>query len=335
VLFHLLTGRPPFEGEGMGDIIAAHIREPAPVPSSRAPEIAPVIDQLVLRCLAKAPAERYPTMGELAGAIGQILPYLASPAAHTQWAYAYPGAPSPTPAPPYASGQQPPYASGQQPPYASGQQPPYGSRPGTPVPSPGGQGMTPVPPPGYPPMPTPAPPYASASGQQPPYASGQQPPYGSGQHPPLPTTLGSSHGQVAGGPRARSLAWVLAGVLLVGGAGAAIAVVAMRGRDVRAAGSGGGAGSGAPSAAPDAVQANPPLSPADAAIAVAAVPDAPPMPPADAAAADAPPVADAPPSDAGKRPPRPPPRVPHAGSGTPPGCDRSIDTDCDGIPDVR
>jgi hypothetical protein len=81
-------------------------------------------------------------------------------------------------------------------------------------------------------------------------------------------------------------------------------------------------------------------SPADAAIAVAATPDAAP-PPIDAAVPDVPPVApvDAAVDAPGKRPHRPhPPAVPHAGSGsttTPPGCDRSIDTDCDGIPDVR
>ena len=73
VLFHLLTGRPPFEGEGIGDIISAHIREPAPSPSSRAPEIPPNVDALVLHCLAKAPADRFQTMVELASALGSLL----------------------------------------------------------------------------------------------------------------------------------------------------------------------------------------------------------------------------------------------------------------------
>jgi hypothetical protein len=39
VLFHLMTGRPPFEGEAPGDILSAHIREAAPAPSSRAPSM--------------------------------------------------------------------------------------------------------------------------------------------------------------------------------------------------------------------------------------------------------------------------------------------------------
>ncbi|HMG19724.1 MAG TPA: protein kinase, partial [Kofleriaceae bacterium] len=76
VLFHLLTGRPPFDGEAPGDIMSAHIREPAPVASSRAPEIAPSIDALVMRCLAKAPAERFQTMLELTAALGAVLQQL-------------------------------------------------------------------------------------------------------------------------------------------------------------------------------------------------------------------------------------------------------------------
>jgi serine/threonine-protein kinase len=82
VLFHLLTGRPPFEGEGMGDIIAAHIREPAPPPSSRHAEIAPDVDALVMRCLAKAPADRFPSMAEVVAAIAQILPATLVPPPH-------------------------------------------------------------------------------------------------------------------------------------------------------------------------------------------------------------------------------------------------------------
>jgi serine/threonine protein kinase len=35
VLFTLLTGRPPFVAEGVGDILAMHLRERAPAPAER------------------------------------------------------------------------------------------------------------------------------------------------------------------------------------------------------------------------------------------------------------------------------------------------------------
>ncbi|HEX8111440.1 MAG TPA: protein kinase [Kofleriaceae bacterium] len=73
VLFTLLVGRPPFQADGTGDIIAMHLREPAPAPSQLRPGIPPEVDQLVLRCLAKNAAERFPTAGDLARAIGGLL----------------------------------------------------------------------------------------------------------------------------------------------------------------------------------------------------------------------------------------------------------------------
>jgi hypothetical protein len=153
-----------------------------------------------------------------------------------------------------------------------------------------------------------------------------------------PTTLGASNGQVAPhgappAPRSRSLGWVLATALTLGGAGAVIAVVRTRDGG-RAAARDPGA---APPAVPDAVQAVTPPAPADAAIPVAVAPDAS-LP--DAALPDAaPPSIDAAVDAPARRTHRShAPPGPRAGSGsstTPPGCDRSIDTDCDGIPDVR
>ncbi|HEX3480715.1 MAG TPA: serine/threonine-protein kinase, partial [Kofleriaceae bacterium] len=72
VMFHLLTGRPPFTNMGVGDIIAAHIREPALAPSSLVPEIPSAIDALILRCLAKPPAGRFASMLELATALDRL-----------------------------------------------------------------------------------------------------------------------------------------------------------------------------------------------------------------------------------------------------------------------
>jgi tRNA A-37 threonylcarbamoyl transferase component Bud32 len=73
VLFRLLIGRPPFDAEGVGELIAMHLREPPPVPSSLRAGISPEVDQLVLRCLAKDPAQRFGHGGELAIALGSLL----------------------------------------------------------------------------------------------------------------------------------------------------------------------------------------------------------------------------------------------------------------------
>jgi eukaryotic-like serine/threonine-protein kinase len=78
MLFHLVVGAPPFIGEGIGDVIVAHLREPAPAPSSRLPGVPGAFDALVLRCLAKQPGERFATMAEVAAALEHLMAQLAA-----------------------------------------------------------------------------------------------------------------------------------------------------------------------------------------------------------------------------------------------------------------
>jgi eukaryotic-like serine/threonine-protein kinase len=73
VLFHLITGRPPFDMEGMGEIISAHLREPAPVPSMLVQGMPPGVDELVAGCLAKSPDQRFQTMSDLQTACDALL----------------------------------------------------------------------------------------------------------------------------------------------------------------------------------------------------------------------------------------------------------------------
>ena len=79
VLFHLLVGRPPFDLEGVGAIISAHLREPAPIPSKVAPKVPAFLDAIVARCLAKEPDARYASMTELQHACEAALAQLPSP----------------------------------------------------------------------------------------------------------------------------------------------------------------------------------------------------------------------------------------------------------------
>ncbi len=76
VLFHLLTGRPPFDAKGMGATIAAHLTTPAPRPSEVARHVPAVIDPLVARCLAKRPEDRFANMVELQEACDAVLAQL-------------------------------------------------------------------------------------------------------------------------------------------------------------------------------------------------------------------------------------------------------------------
>ncbi|HEY5947944.1 MAG TPA: protein kinase [Kofleriaceae bacterium] len=80
MLFVLVTGRPPFLAEGSGDLIAMHLREQPPLASTFSPRVPPEVDQLINRCLAKDPAQRFASGTELANAISMLLANLSTAA---------------------------------------------------------------------------------------------------------------------------------------------------------------------------------------------------------------------------------------------------------------
>jgi eukaryotic-like serine/threonine-protein kinase len=65
-LFQVLTGDPPFRGP---DLVAQHLGEAPPVPSSLRPDLSPVHDATLLRALAKAPGDRYGSAADMADAV--------------------------------------------------------------------------------------------------------------------------------------------------------------------------------------------------------------------------------------------------------------------------
>jgi beta-lactam-binding protein with PASTA domain/tRNA A-37 threonylcarbamoyl transferase component Bud32 len=65
LLYELLTGRPPFTGDSPVAIAYQHVRE-NPVPPSRVdPDVPPWADAIVLKAMAKSPADRYQTAGDM------------------------------------------------------------------------------------------------------------------------------------------------------------------------------------------------------------------------------------------------------------------------------
>lgn len=68
VLYELLVGELPFSGTPHG-ILNAHIRQQPPLPASINPAISPEVEDVLLRALSKAPAERYGSASELTEAL--------------------------------------------------------------------------------------------------------------------------------------------------------------------------------------------------------------------------------------------------------------------------
>jgi serine/threonine protein kinase/formylglycine-generating enzyme required for sulfatase activity len=68
ILFHMLTGEVPFAGP-VAAVTAAHAVAPVPRPSSVRPGLDPRLDAIVLKAMAKNPADRYPTAKAFAEAL--------------------------------------------------------------------------------------------------------------------------------------------------------------------------------------------------------------------------------------------------------------------------
>jgi serine/threonine-protein kinase len=59
VLFEMLTGRPPFAGDGASSVIMQHLERPPPPVSDFRHDISPHVEELIRRALEKDPARRY------------------------------------------------------------------------------------------------------------------------------------------------------------------------------------------------------------------------------------------------------------------------------------
>lgn len=88
--FNLLTGRPPFDAAGVG-LFIAHCTQRAPDPRSLAGDVPPACAAIVLRALAKEPADRYSTAHALLADLDAVLGPQAAEAAPP--GTAQPGAP--------------------------------------------------------------------------------------------------------------------------------------------------------------------------------------------------------------------------------------------------
>jgi serine/threonine protein kinase len=73
VLFQMLTGRVPFTAESPVAIFLRHIQTPPPSPRELNSEISPAVEEVILKALAKDPAERYQEAQELAAAYWKAL----------------------------------------------------------------------------------------------------------------------------------------------------------------------------------------------------------------------------------------------------------------------
>jgi serine/threonine-protein kinase len=82
ILYELLTGAPPFHGEGLLDTLHSVAHEPPPPPRRLSAGVPRDLEAVCLKCLQKEPRDRYATAEELADDLRRFLagrPVLARP----------------------------------------------------------------------------------------------------------------------------------------------------------------------------------------------------------------------------------------------------------------
>jgi eukaryotic-like serine/threonine-protein kinase len=82
VAYALLTGRPPFAGKNPLDVVIAHIHDDLVSPSKYQSDVPGDLEQVIARCLAKRPEDRFPDVETLEQALSEC-------AAADQWTQSY------------------------------------------------------------------------------------------------------------------------------------------------------------------------------------------------------------------------------------------------------
>ncbi len=116
ILFEMLAGRPPFQSEGVGGLIGAHLHLAPPALRALVPDAPAEIEAIIARLLAKAPGDRHASADEVAAALSQVTATSAQVAAAPSAAMTpslaamtpAPAAMTPSPALPAFAGHAPP-----------------------------------------------------------------------------------------------------------------------------------------------------------------------------------------------------------------------------------
>ncbi len=73
ILYEMLTGTPPFMSEGWGEVVLMHVTKAPPPPRTRNPEISSELEAVILKALAKLPADRWDSMADLGTALQKAI----------------------------------------------------------------------------------------------------------------------------------------------------------------------------------------------------------------------------------------------------------------------
>ncbi len=105
VIYRMVTGRVPFKADTPFAVVLKHIREPLPLPRSINPTLPEAVERVILRALAKKPADRYQKMVDLVTAFEravqdapiEAVTTASIPPAPTPASFKKPPAPPPAP----------------------------------------------------------------------------------------------------------------------------------------------------------------------------------------------------------------------------------------------
>jgi serine/threonine protein kinase len=73
ILYHLLTGRPPFEGDSLHELMMQVFSQPPVPPCQQRTDVPPAVEAICLKCLQKQPRQRYATAEALAEELRHFL----------------------------------------------------------------------------------------------------------------------------------------------------------------------------------------------------------------------------------------------------------------------
>lgn len=98
ILFEIVTGKPPFTADTPMAVMMKHLRDPIPIPRQLNPNVPEPLERVIFKALAKSPADRYQTAGDLAKALEVAIHDKTAPRMDSETLLDGTALPQPTPA---------------------------------------------------------------------------------------------------------------------------------------------------------------------------------------------------------------------------------------------